>query len=99
MSNRVRVFKAWIEEWEEEGHSDRDYDASLHYLRKYGDLSFEDGEKFVICGINMQYISGKKKDDDKGWHIIGGREDYDASNLKADQARLNSSMLVMTCVV
>ena len=51
-------------------------------MRKYGGLSFEDGEKFVACQINMEHRS--KKDDVKGWHIIGGRAGYDASDL-ADQ--------------
>ena len=69
-----RVFRAWLEDWEEEILKKNDCVAEARLLEKYKDLVFFDPDtqvNFTVHGDNLEFRRGK----DGGWNLIGNSSD------------------------
>ena len=77
----TRIFRAWIEDWEEKAIVMCDCVCEAQLLEKYKGLVFYDpdfGKTYTVDGTNGEYSHGnKKKGIDKGWSLICQDEDGD----------------------
>jgi hypothetical protein len=66
-----RVFRAWVEDWEEEARKKNDCVAEAKLLAKYKGLVFRDPDTnycaFKVWEQNLEYRSGRGG----GWFVIG----------------------------
>ena len=70
----VRIFRAWVEDWEEELLKKNDCVAEARLLEKYKNLVFLDPdteETFTVFGNNLEFRRGR----DGGWNIIAVSSD------------------------
>jgi hypothetical protein len=79
----TRIFRAWLEEWEEELLQQNDCVAEARLLEKYKNLVFYDPDNdttYTVCDKNLEFHrKNKKKGIDGGWSVIGvdDEEDYE----------------------
>jgi hypothetical protein len=74
-----RVFRAWVEEWEEEDRKKNDCVAEARILAKYKNLAFNDpdtGGTFSIWEKNMEFRRGRGN----GWMLIATCADDDVDD-------------------
>ena len=79
-----RVFRAWVEDWEEEARKKNDPVAEARLLQKYKKLVFHDpdtGNTFSIWDQNMEFRRGKGN----GWFLLGVCADHDKNNDGEDE--------------
>jgi hypothetical protein len=65
-----RIFRAWIEDWEEEARKKNDCVAEACLLTKYKGLVFNDpdsGSTFSVWDRNMEFRRGRSN----GWFVVG----------------------------
>jgi len=65
-----RVFRAWVEDWEEEARKKNDCVSEAQLLAKYKGLVFRDPDTqklYYVCDQNMEFRRGKGQ----GWYLIG----------------------------
>jgi hypothetical protein len=65
-----RIFRAWVEDWEEQARTKNDCVVEAQFLQKYKGLVFWDPDKkttFSIWEQNLEYQRGRGK----GWLLIG----------------------------
>ena len=65
-----RVFRAWVEDWEQEARKKNDCVCEAQLLAKYKGLVFRDPDTlrtFYICEDNMEFRRGREN----GWLVIG----------------------------
>ena len=65
-----RIFRAWVEDWEEEARKKNDPVSEAHLLHKYKNLVFSDpdtGNTFSIWEHNMEFRQGRGN----GWFVLG----------------------------
>ena len=77
----TRIFRAWVEGWENKELKSNDAVIEARFLQKYKNLSFEDpdtGDIFTVAPQNAEYRRDKGS---RGWHLIceknGGEEEED----------------------
>ena len=77
----TRIFRAWLEDWEEEMLRQNDPVAEAQLLEKYKNLVFHDPDNdttYTVHDKNLEYHRrNKKKGIDGGWAVIGVEEDDD----------------------
>jgi len=69
-----RIFRAWVEDWEEEVLKTNDCVAEARILEKYKALVSRDPDtkvNFIVHDDNLHFCRGK----DGGWHLIGNSSD------------------------
>ncbi len=74
-----RVFRAWVEDWEEEARKKNDCVAKAQLLAKYKGLVFRDpdtGKAFLIWEQNMDFHRGRGN----GWFLVGVCADDEDDN-------------------
>lgn len=73
-----RIFRGWIEDWEEEAIGDDDPVSEVRILAKYKNLSFYDLDSdstFTIDPDRLQWNrSNKKEGIERGWSLLGVNE-------------------------
>ena len=65
-----RVFRAWVEDWEEEARKKNDCVSEAQLLAKYKGLVFRDPDTrklYYVCDQNMEFRRGRGQ----GWYLIG----------------------------
>ncbi len=65
-----RIFRAWVEDWEEDARKKNDSVSEALLLQKYKGLVFHDpdsGNDFCIQHQNMEYRRGRGN----GWFLLG----------------------------
>ena len=86
-----RVFRAWVEDWEEEARKKKDVVAEAKLLAKYKGLVFRDPDTdnsaFKVWEENLEYRSGRGG----GWFVIGECDD------DPDQQRSEAFSLEIAC--
>jgi hypothetical protein len=73
------IFRAWVEDWEEEAWKKNDCVAKAQLLAKYKDLVFRDpdtGKSFLIWEHNMEFCWGRGN----GWLLVGVCADDEDKN-------------------
>ena len=63
------LFRAWVEDWEEELLKDNDCVAEARLLEKYKNLVFHDPDTdatFTVASQNMEYRRGRNG----GWYLV-----------------------------
>jgi hypothetical protein len=74
-----RVFRAWVENWEEEAQKKNDCVAEAQLLAKYKGLVFRDpdsGKSFLIWEQNMEFRRGRGN----GWFLVSDCADDEDNN-------------------
>jgi hypothetical protein len=75
-----RVFREWVEDWEEEAQKKNDCVAKAQLLAKYKGLVFCDpntGKSFSILEQNMEFRRGRGN----GWFLVGVCADDEEDNV------------------
>ena len=65
-----RIFRAWVEDWEQDARKHNDVVAEARLLQKYRGLVFHDPDKdngFCIYDQNMEFRRGRGN----GWFVLG----------------------------
>ncbi len=65
-----RIFRAWVEDWEEDARKKNDCVLEALLLQKYKGVVFHDpnsGNDFCIWHQNMEYCRGRRN----GWFLLG----------------------------
>ncbi len=73
------LFRAWVEDWEEEAQKKNDFVAEAQLLAKYKGLVFRDpdtGKSFSIWEQNMEFRLGRGN----GWFLVGVCADDEDDN-------------------
>jgi hypothetical protein len=65
--SQVRVFKCYIEDWEDDAILKQDYVNLLKLLKKYGGLQFEEGGRFTIDSNKMNFQTKKNIRGTRHW--------------------------------
>lgn len=77
----ARIFRAWVEDWEEELLMQNDCVAEARLLEKYKNLVFlypDNNVTYTIHDKNLEYHrKNKKRGIDGGWAVIGVDDDDD----------------------
>ena len=74
-----RVFRGWIEDWEEPLLKKKDAVAEAKLLQKYKDLIFTDIDEDIVYTIfegNLEWSRGRNG----GWSVLGMPPEYDGEN-------------------
>lgn len=74
-----RIFRAWLEDWENEILRKQDCVCEARLLAKYKNLVFNDpdtGSTFTVYDRNMEFHRGK----DGGWMVIGVSSEEDVED-------------------
>jgi hypothetical protein len=74
-----RIFRAWVEDWEEEARKKNDCVAKVQVLAKYKGLVFDDpdsGKSFLIWEQNVEFRRGRGN----GWFLVGVCADDEDDN-------------------
>jgi hypothetical protein len=65
-----RIFRAWVEDWEQDARKNNDVVAEARLLQKYRGLVFHDPDTdngFCIYDQNMEFRRGRGN----GWFVLG----------------------------
>jgi hypothetical protein len=65
-----RIFRAWVEDWEQDARKNNDIVAEARLLQKYRSLVFHDPDTdngFCIYDQNMEFHHGRGN----GWFVLG----------------------------
>jgi hypothetical protein len=74
-----RIFRAWVEDWEEEAQKKNECVAEAQLLAKYKGLVLRDpdtGKSFLIWKQNMEFCRGRGN----GWFLVGVCADDEDNN-------------------
>jgi hypothetical protein len=71
----TRIVKCWVQGWENELRSENDLEAQARFLRKYGGLSFTDGDEVYRIHDRRMYF--QKKRGNNRWCIMALTDMYE----------------------
>jgi len=72
----TRVVRCWVEGWENEIRSENDLEAQARFLRKYGGLSFVDGDDAYTIHDRRMYF--QKKRGNNRWCVMALTDMYES---------------------
>ena len=92
------IFRAWVEDWEEEARKKNDPVAEAQLLQNYKNLVFSDpdtGNMFSIWDQNMEFLWGRGN----GWFLLGVCTDSnneDSDELEAFSLEIANELILDT---
>ena len=78
-----RIFRAWVEDWEEEARKKNDCVTEAQLLAKYKGLVFRDPDTDLAFKVWEQNLEFRRGRGDGGWYVIGECAD-DPNNVQTE---------------
>ena len=80
VENPKKIFRAWMEDWEDDIIKVNDPVNQARFLEKYGGIVWHDPDNNVNFTANTEKMYFNRGRKDKGYCVYGLRETYDANN-------------------